>query len=491
MKTKLLFIALIVFAIGGLLFISPVKAATDSVSDINQEAKEMAGLDQEVSAEDLGVKAEPLLLPDSRFYPLKNFWRKARMAFTFNSIKKVELQQKFANEKLIEVKKVYEKNKDPEQAEKLLEKYSKEVGLTAERIEKIKKNPKNQAGINNLLDNLADHLIKREKVVQGLKEKLEKQLPSQAYEKVEANLNRTVERLGVKIEKLEGNRELLKERFVKIAERQEGSEFKNFKNLEILKNIEEKMPSEMSEAIKEAREKINEKFIQDMNKMNVEKRVRFKNYINEINGNAIRHLEIIKEMESGKILPELKIELEKAKDGSIQKIEDRIKRLNNQAEIDKLREQIQKSGKIREEIESRIPDFNRKIIEKKEIIEEQYSEKVCKDLCGDGVCQEIVCMAIGCPCAETAESCPEDCKEEEQTCNGKCKSLNYISGICRKFAISPEGMANKCRSNEISISGTSDCKLSTNAQGQHIVGVGITCCCQKGNLRVEPRINTR
>lgn len=33
----------------------------------------------------------------------------------------------------------------------------------------------------------------------------------------------------------------------------------------------------------------------------------------------------------------------------------------------------------------------------------------CKDHCGDGVCQEMVCMAEGCPCAETAESCPQDC----------------------------------------------------------------------------------
>ena len=36
-------------------------------------------------------------------------------------------------------------------------------------------------------------------------------------------------------------------------------------------------------------------------------------------------------------------------------------------------------------------------------------ERFCKDLCGDGVCQEIVCLAIGCPCSETLESCPEDC----------------------------------------------------------------------------------
>jgi uncharacterized membrane protein YkoI len=36
----------------------------------------------------------------------------------------------------------------------------------------------------------------------------------------------------------------------------------------------------------------------------------------------------------------------------------------------------------------------------------------CKNLCGDGICQEIVCMAIGCPCPETPQSCPQDCKEE-------------------------------------------------------------------------------
>ncbi len=39
------------------------------------------------------------------------------------------------------------------------------------------------------------------------------------------------------------------------------------------------------------------------------------------------------------------------------------------------------------------------------------SASTCKYLCGDGVCQEMVCMAIGCPCAESYESCPIDCQE--------------------------------------------------------------------------------
>ncbi len=39
---------------------------------------------------------------------------------------------------------------------------------------------------------------------------------------------------------------------------------------------------------------------------------------------------------------------------------------------------------------------------------------VCKDQCGDGICQEIVCQGSGCPCAETKENCPKDCGTEQK-----------------------------------------------------------------------------
>lgn len=38
-------------------------------------------------------------------------------------------------------------------------------------------------------------------------------------------------------------------------------------------------------------------------------------------------------------------------------------------------------------------------------------EKPCKNVCGNGKCEEMVCMALGCPCAETAQSCPQDCSQ--------------------------------------------------------------------------------
>ena len=37
-------------------------------------------------------------------------------------------------------------------------------------------------------------------------------------------------------------------------------------------------------------------------------------------------------------------------------------------------------------------------------------EKFCTDMCGNGICEEIVCMAIGCPCPENENTCPADCK---------------------------------------------------------------------------------
>lgn len=40
---------------------------------------------------------------------------------------------------------------------------------------------------------------------------------------------------------------------------------------------------------------------------------------------------------------------------------------------------------------------------------EGVKNSICKNLCGNGTCQERVCMGTGCACAETAESCPQDC----------------------------------------------------------------------------------
>jgi hypothetical protein len=57
-------------------------------------------------------------------------------------------------------------------------------------------------------------------------------------------------------------------------------------------------------------------------------------------------------------------------------------------------------------------------------------EAACKDLCGDGVCQEIVCLAIGCPCSETPESCPQDCAQKINEEFGVISGKVTIGPIC-------------------------------------------------------------
>jgi len=45
----------------------------------------------------------------------------------------------------------------------------------------------------------------------------------------------------------------------------------------------------------------------------------------------------------------------------------------------------------------------------------------CIDRCGDGTCQEVVCLATNCPCAETLNTCPRDCNKEHVVSG--CKNL--------------------------------------------------------------------
>ena len=92
---------------------------TVTVSEEISEQEVQVEIDKEenVTSQDLEVK-EPRLLPDSPFYFVKNWWRGLRLAFTFDPVKKAQLRDKFANEKLLEVKKLIEKKKDPRIIEK-------------------------------------------------------------------------------------------------------------------------------------------------------------------------------------------------------------------------------------------------------------------------------------------------------------------------------------------------------------------------------------
>jgi len=110
---------------------------------------------------------------------------------------------------------------------------------------------------------------------------------------------------------------------------------------------------------------------------------------------------------------------------------------------------------------------------KEKLIERfQSRERKCKNMCGDNQCQEVVCQAIGCPCAETKTTCPQDCKAEQgcqkdEDCGcgrniktGECSfgNKNYIDTKqqCPDFCTGFTGnlrikcISNKCKQIEVS-----------------------------------------
>jgi len=278
--------------------------------------EEAVNLDEDIQPEDLGV-SEPKLLPDSPFYFLKNWARGIQNVLTFNPIRKAELRMKFANEKLMEVKKIVQKTQDPEKIKKATENYQQEVEKIKNQVEKIKE----KAAENPQVESFLDKFIHQQTLHEKLLEKLETQVPSQAFEKIKEAREAHLERFQSVMLKLEDRPEKITEKLDKILEEQKGSQFKEFKNLEVLKNLEEKVPEEAKEAIRKAEEKITENLQENLEKMSPENQEKFKEYMEKISGDKERQLEIMEKIKSES--SELKENLEKVKERIKEKIKEK------------------------------------------------------------------------------------------------------------------------------------------------------------------------
>ena len=288
-----------------------------------EEVIEMVALDEDVQPEDLEV-SEPRLLPDSPFYFLKNWGREIRCFFAFNPIARAELRAKFSNEKLMELKKMVAEKKDPEALKKATENYQQEIEKIKEHVEKIRE----KARENPRVESSLDKFIHQQTLHLKLLDRLETQVPPAAFEKIKEARERHLERFNDVMLKLEDRKEVITEKLDKILEEQKGSPFKNFKNLEVLKNLEEKIPEEVKEAIRKAQENTLKRLQGDLEKMSPEDQERFKEYIERISGEKEKHLEIlenlkakIKEAPLTPIRIELKERLEEGKVKVIERIE--------------------------------------------------------------------------------------------------------------------------------------------------------------------------
>jgi len=273
---------LLLILIAGMLLLSTgyIIAQETSTVDVSEEIS----LDEEVTAEDLEIK-DPNLLPDSPFYFFKNWGRSIKYFFTFNSVKKAELKLKYADERIIEIKKLIKEKGDPKKIKEAFEKYQEELeGIASNDIDD---------SASKFFDKFTKHQTLHYRILQ----KLEDQVPEEVYERIRTTREEHLRKFGEVMNKLE-NKEQIREKLEKNLEELKGSEFKGFKNLEILKEIEEKAPEQAKEAIRKARENTLRKLKIKAEDWTEEQQEKFKEYLEEILGNEEIQLEILEDLKS-------------------------------------------------------------------------------------------------------------------------------------------------------------------------------------------------
>lgn len=369
---KLAFLALgLIFALNSAAFAQEAQAASP-------ETTQAVNLDENIQPADLGVGA-PRILPDSPFYPLKSLVRGIQSALTFNPVAKAELRLKFVNEKLIEAKKLAENKSEvfPE----AMENYKAETEKLKEAVEKIQPDS-NNLEVGKFVDNFVDGTIKQQKLFG----KFEKEMPAEMYKNIEEIKKENIAKFSDISLKLVSP-SVLQGKITNIAETQQGSDFKHFKNIEILQAVEEKVPEAAKPAIRQAIENSLGRLKGDLENLAPEDREKFKDYVDNIGGNETRHLAIMNEFEKEEMPEIIRNEMEKAKERIFQRAENRLKGYEQKQTAgakEKFLEHLSQEGRMEDlrvlkEMEDNLsPAVVSQILQVKEEIEEKVAERIKK-----------------------------------------------------------------------------------------------------------------
>ncbi|MFH1968419.1 MAG: DUF5667 domain-containing protein [bacterium] len=199
----------------------------------------------QITAEDLEV-SDPTLLPDNPFYFLKEWRRGIQSFFAFGQLKKAELQQQFASERLLEIQKLVEEGKlDSKILEKATEKYERTMDKIKERADKIKENATENEEVSKFLEKFTNQQVLHEKILQRLEEKV----PDDVLEKIRQAREQHLKRFGEVMQKLEANQERITERIQNALQNRQG-------NSEILDEIIKGMPNSMQGQLNQLKERI-------------------------------------------------------------------------------------------------------------------------------------------------------------------------------------------------------------------------------------------
>lgn len=267
------------------------------VSVYAQETPSLQTILQEeaIGATDLEI-AEPTLLPTSPFYFFKNLTRGVQKFFTFNPVRKIALELKFADEKLAEAKKLAET--EPERLEAInraVENYRRSQEELKARFETLRETSQNP-NVEKLLEKVADRAVKHEKLFEELKAKFEDK--KELKEKFEATKEKIGEALAEAAKKDEA--EKFARKLEKALVETKGSDLKHIRSLEIIDRIQEKVSEELKDKLSDIRHDFSNRLkedIEDFAKKHKDAERMIKETLEKLPGDTARRLIIIEELQ--------------------------------------------------------------------------------------------------------------------------------------------------------------------------------------------------
>jgi len=332
---------------------------------------------EEITAEDLGLTEEPTVLPTSPVgYFFKNIGRSLQTAFTFNSVKKAELQLKQANERILEAKIVAEREGDnaktQEVVAKALEKIESLKDKVSQRIEKIQENDSQSA--DRLLDLVTDREVKHQQLIDNITVKMEN-LSEERKVRIEEVKERTLEKYSNLLERVDVDGEKIRERLEKVLDRNQ-DKIDNLKAIPVLERLTDKIQSaDIKESLTEAKVNITDRVIEFIQvDPNFEKNDDFEQKLRSMQsvsdqdeGYNLRALNLVKERLEEKVqtapaLRAINTNIERLKEERLQYFKGKLEEAGSDDDRAELLKPLEEgevgSVEVLEEIRARVQDSN-------------------------------------------------------------------------------------------------------------------------------------